>query len=39
MTLQSENSILSGDFVPEDSRRFFVSEEADKSEKTKKLIL
>ena len=32
MTLKSENSILSGDFVP-------VSEEADKSENTKKVIL
>ena len=31
--------ILSGYFVPEDPRRFSVSEEADKSEKTKKPIL
>ena len=39
MTLKSENSILSDDFVETNLRRFFVSEEADKSEKTKKPIL
>ena len=39
MTLKSENSILSDDFVATNLRRFFVSEEADKSEKTKKTIL
>ena len=39
MSLKSENSILSDDFVAEDPRLFFVSEEADKSEKTKKPIL